>query len=158
MGRCVEIHHIKSHPEKRRGEWKRTLGIFPSGSGGTNSQAHLLADGTISPPPPPFQSPLEWVADPLTNTPILTLKVEGETIRYQLEDPPPHLQHPNPKGELHSICGEQGQGQEIMDSSLLLGHKEDLEAKFQQSPPHGLGSSQSQLIEVEAQEQTGGAI
>lgn len=119
-----------------------------------NSQAHLLADGTTSPPPPPFQSPLEWVADPLTNTPILTLKVEGETIRYQLEDPPPHLQHPNPKGELHSICGEQGQGQEIMDSSLLLGHKEDLEAKFQQSPPHGLGSSQSQLIEVEAQEQT----
>ena len=43
-----------------------------------------------------------------------------------------------------------------MDSSLLLGHKEDLEAKFQQSPPHGLGSSQSQLIEVEAQEQTRG--
>ena len=105
--------------------------------------------------PPPLQSPLEWVADPLTNTPILTLKVERETIRYQLEDPL-LIFNIQIKGELHSICGEQGQGQEIMDSSLLLGHKEDLEAKFQQSPPHGLGSSQSQLIEVEAQEQTKG--
>jgi len=57
MGRCVEIHHIKSPSrEKRRGEWKRTLGIFPSGSG-VNSQAHLLADGTTSLPPLPFNLP-----------------------------------------------------------------------------------------------------